>query len=58
MNYYFVDIKDHFIILYLDNMIVYSKAIGDHLGHLRHVFEKRKNFGIFHNPNKLFFGTK
>jgi hypothetical protein len=35
MGIYFVDEKDRFIVVYLDNIIFYSKFDDEHLKHLR-----------------------
>ena len=36
---------DDFIIMYLDDIVVYSQTLGEHIEHLRLVFSKlRKNF--------------
>jgi len=56
MDYTFVDIKDVFIVIYLDDLIFYSRRIVDHLKHLRQVFERWKKFGISLNPKKFCSG--
>jgi hypothetical protein len=35
MDYAFVDIKDILIVIYLDELTIYSKKAVDHLEHLR-----------------------
>ena len=45
-----------FIIIYLDDVTVFSKTDEEPLEHLRKVFEKCKNFGISLNPKKTLFG--
>ena len=45
-----------FIVIYLDDINVYSKSDEEHLRHLRRVFEKCRKFGIFLNPKKTLFG--
>lgn len=56
VDYAFANIKDIFIVIYLDDLTVYSKKATDHLEHLRRVFERCGKFGISLNPNKSFFG--
>ena len=56
MDYAFADIKDQFIVIYLDDMTVFSKRAVDHLEHLEQVFVRCRKFGISLNPNKSFFG--
>lgn len=42
--------KDRFVVIYLDDIIVYSKNDQDHLEHLKRVFLKCRKFGISLNP--------
>lgn len=35
-----------FLLVYLDDVIIFSKSIADHLLHLRQVFERCKEFNI------------
>ena len=44
MDIAFADEIYHFIVIYLDNITVYSKTDEEHLAHLRRVFEKCRNF--------------
>ena len=45
----------HFIVIYLDDIIVYSKTNEEHLKHLRRVFEKCRRFNLSLNPKKIVF---
>jgi hypothetical protein len=47
--------KDKFVVIYLDDIIVFSKSDPDHLQHLRKVFLKCIKFGISLNPKKSHF---
>jgi hypothetical protein len=40
MDIYLVDEKDKFIVIYLDDIYVYSASDEEHLKHLRRAFEK------------------
>jgi hypothetical protein len=51
----FVGEKDRFIVIYLDDMIVFSKTYEDHIKHLRQTFVKCKKFGLSLNPKSLIF---
>ena len=47
-----------FIIIYLDDVTMFSKTDEEHLEHLSKFFEKCRNFGISLNPNKTLFGLQ
>jgi hypothetical protein len=46
MDISLVDEKDRFIVIYLDDIIVYSASDEEHLKHLRRAFQKCRKFGI------------
>ena len=58
MDISFSDELSYFIIIYLDDVTVFSKTDEEHLEHLRKVFEKWRNFGIYLNPKKTLFGLQ
>jgi hypothetical protein len=58
MDIAFVDELGRFVIIYLDDVAVYSKTNEEHLQHLRQVFEKCRKFGISLNPKKTMFGLE
>jgi hypothetical protein len=47
--------KDKFIVIYLDDITVYSTSDKQHLEHLKQVFHKCRKFGISLNPKKCHF---
>ena len=47
-----------FLIIYLDDIIVFSKTNNDHLDHLRQVFIKCRKYGISLNPKKVYFWAR
>ena len=47
--------KDRFVVIYLDDITVYSKFDEDHLKHLKQVFEKCIKFGLSLNPKNSCF---
>jgi hypothetical protein len=51
----FADEKHKFIVIYLDDIIVFSNSSDEHLKHLRRVFQKCRRFGISLNPQKYNF---
>ena len=56
MDLAFVGLKDKFVLIYLDDLTVYSHIHHEHLQHLRRVFLKCRSFGISVNPKKSQFG--
>ena len=44
-----------FLVIYLDDIIVFSKSDNEHLDPLRRVFIKCRKFGISLNPKKSLF---
>ena len=55
MDLDFVGLKDKYVLIYLDDLIVYSDIHHDHLQHLRKVFLKCRRCGISLNPKKSQF---
>jgi hypothetical protein len=47
--------KDIFIVIYLNDMILFSKTNEDHIKHLRQTFVKCRKFSLSLNPKKYFF---
>ena len=58
MHIAFSDEKDRFVVIYLDDITMYSKNDRDHLEHLKRVFLKCINFGISLNPQKSNFAMQ
>ena len=48
----------YFIIIYLDDITVFSKTDKENLIHLRKVFEKCRRYGLSLNPKKTLFGLQ
>jgi len=57
MDIAFVGEKDKFVLVYLDDITVYSSNHQDHLQHLK-VFLKCRRFGISMNPKKSWFALE
>ena len=55
MDLAFVGIKDKFVLIYLDDLTIYSHSHHDYLQHLRKVFLKCRRYGISLNPKKSQF---
>ena len=49
---------DEFLVIYLDDITVFSKTNDDHLDHLRQVFIKCRKYGISLNTKKSIFGLE
>eukprot|EP00253_Pinus_taeda_P032160 PITA_32160 len=47
--------KDVFLVVYLDDLTVFSKSDEEHLFHLTKVFQKCRKYGISLNPKKSLF---
>jgi hypothetical protein len=58
MDIAFVGERDKFIVIYLDDMIFFSKTNEDHIKHLRKTFVKCRNFGLSLNPQKSYFSME
>jgi hypothetical protein len=55
MDIVFVEESGKFIVIYLDDVTVFSQSHDEHLRHLRQVFKKCRRFGISLNPKKCLF---
>jgi len=58
MDIAFSNEKDVFLVIYLDDLTMFSKFDEDHLHHLRIVFQKCRKFGISLNPKKSLFSME
>eukprot|EP00253_Pinus_taeda_P007123 PITA_07123 len=58
MDITFLGEKDKFVLVYLDDITVYSNRHQDHLQHLKKVFLKCRRFGISMNPKKSQFALE
>jgi len=45
------------VVVYLDDVMVYSKNRSDHISHLTRIFERCRKYGISLNPRKTIFGV-
>jgi hypothetical protein len=58
MDIDFSDEKEKYIVIYLDDITVYSVSDEEHLKHLKRSFQKCIKFGISLNPKKSNFGME
>ena len=50
--------RDKFVVVYLDDITVFSKSDKEHLIHLRQAFDKCRKFGLSLNPKKSLFAIE
>ena len=50
--------RDKFVVIYLDDLTVFSKSDAKHLVHLKQTFKKCLKFGLSLNPKKSHFATQ
>ena len=55
MDIAFVGEQDKFLVVYLDDITVFSKNDDEHIEHLRRTFEKCRRYGLSLNPQKYLF---
>ena len=55
MDIAFVGEQDKFLVVYLDDITVFSKNDDEHIEHLRRTFEKCRRYGLSLNPQKSLF---
>jgi hypothetical protein len=58
MDKSFIGEKNKFVVIYLDDITVFSKSNKEHCCHLRKVFLKCRSFGISLNRKKSLFAMK
>lgn len=51
-------VGDKFVVIYLDDITVFSKYDEEHLDHLKKTFEKCRKFGLSLNPRKSIFALE
>jgi hypothetical protein len=58
MDIVFRGLINHFVVVYLDDVTIYSKNKDDHLAHLRTVLLRCCKFDISLNPKKYIFAVE
>lgn len=51
-------VGDKFVVIYLDDITVFSKFDEEHLDHLKNNFDKCRRFGLSLNPKKSIFSLE
>jgi hypothetical protein len=57
MNYIYHDLIGWLVEVYIDDVVVKSREIEDHIADLRKVFERTRKYGLKMNPTKCAFGV-
>jgi len=55
MDIAFRGLINNSIVIYLDDITVYSKYRNNHISHLKQIFERCEKFNISLNPKKILF---
>jgi hypothetical protein len=58
MDIAFIGEKDKFVVIYLDDITMFSKSDQEHYQHLKKVFLKCRKYGLSLNPQKYLFSMK
>jgi hypothetical protein len=58
MDIDFIGERDKFVVIYLDDLTIFSNSDAKHLVHLKQTFEKCKKFGLSLNPKKSHFAMQ
>jgi hypothetical protein len=58
MDVAFQELINKCVVVYLDDVIVYSKSREYHIQHLTQIFERCRKYGISLNPKKTIFGVE
>jgi hypothetical protein len=58
MDIVFIGEKDKFVVIYLDDITVFSRSDKEHCHHLKKVFLKCRRFGLSLNPKKYLFAMQ
>jgi hypothetical protein len=58
MDIDFIGEREKCVVIYLDDITVFSKSNKEHCEHLRRVFLKCRKFGLSLNPKKSWFAMK
>lgn len=58
MNKIFHEYLDKFVVVYLDNIVVYSRSLDEQASHLRAVFETRRQNKLYVKREKFSFAQK
>jgi hypothetical protein len=58
MDVSFTGLLKKCVVVYLDDVTIYSKNKEYHIQHLTQIFERCRKYGIYLNPKKIIFGVE
>src|SRR5882724_313963 len=58
MNHIFHDMTDIFVVIYLDDILIFSDSLEDHWVHIQHVLERLHEYNLHSKPKKCLFHTQ
>src|SRR5467141_215115 len=58
MNHIFRDMTDMFVVIYLDDILIFSNSLEDHQVHVRCVLECLREYDLHSKPEKCLFHTQ
>ena len=58
MDIAFSEERDKFVVIYLDDITIFSKNDEKHIQHIERVFQKCMKFGVFLDPKKSHFALE
>jgi len=58
MNHIFRDMTDIFVVIYLDDILIFSNSREDHQVHVRRVLERLREYDLHSKPEKCLFHTE
>jgi hypothetical protein len=58
MDIFFIGEKEKIVVIYLDDITVFSRSDKEHYHHLKNFFLKCRKFGLSLNPKKSLFAMK
>src|SRR5467141_3766229 len=58
MNHIFRDMTDIFVVIYLNDILIFSNSLEDHWVHVRRVLERLREYDLHSKPEKCLFHTQ
>ncbi len=49
---------EKYVFVYLDDFLIFSKTMSEHIEHLRNILKRLNSFGFFINDEKCILGRK